>query len=79
MPLYIERSNALLAVATDCTVYINARNNSKFTDLGKRRATELLLNAAQKFLFEVTRLSAGNVDHGVCVKKLHAMEWCKYL
>ena len=79
MPLYIERSNAHLAVATDCTVSINARNNSKVTDLGKCRATELLLNAAQKFLFEVTRLSAGNVDHGVCVTKLHGIDRCKYL
>jgi len=77
--LYIERPNALLAVATDCTVSINARNNSKDTDLGKRRATELHLSTAQKFLSEITRLSAGNVDHGVCVTKLHGIDRCKYL
>ena len=79
MPLYKEWSKAHLTVATDCNLPINARNNSKNADLGKRRATELHLNAAQKFLSKVTGLSAWNVDHGVCVTKLHAMEWCKYL
>jgi len=48
-------------------------------DLGKRRATEIHLNAAQKFLSEVNGLCARNVDHGVCVTKLHAIEGCKHL
>jgi len=71
MPLYTKRSKAHLIVATDCTVSINARSNSKNAGLGKRRATELHLRVAQKFLPKVTELSARNVDHGVRVTKLH--------
>ena len=41
-------------------------------------ATEVHLNPAQKFLPEITGLSARNVDHGVCVTKLHALDMCKH-
>ena len=42
-------------------------------------ATELHLSATQKFLLEVTGLSARNVDHGVCVTKLRAIDRCRDL
>jgi len=79
MPLYIELSNAYLTVATDCTVSISTCSNSKETDLRKREATDLHVSAAQKFLFEVTGLSARNVDRVVCVTKYHAIDRCRYL
>jgi len=79
MTLYTERSKAHVTVATDCTVSVKARSKSKDGDLLKRRATELHLIAAQKFLSKVTELSARNVDHGVCVTILHAIDSCKYL
>jgi len=60
--LYTGRSKVRLIVATDCTVL---------------RATELHSSAAQKFLSEVTVLSARNVDRGACVTKLHAFDRCK--
>ena len=74
----LERSNAHLTVATDFTVSISARSKRKDGDLGKRRGTELHLIAAQKFLSVVTGLSARNVDRGVCVTKLHAIDRCKH-
>ena len=77
LQLCLERSNAHWTVATDCTVYISARSKSKDGDLGKRRASEVHLIAAQKFLSDVTGLSARNVDHGVCVIKLHVIDRCK--
>jgi hypothetical protein len=79
MALYTERSNAQLSVATDCTVYFSARIKCKDADLGKRRATEVHKFATEKFLSEITGLSARNVDHGVCVTKLRAIDRCKYL
>jgi hypothetical protein len=71
--LYIERSSAHLTVAMDCTVSFSARSNKKDADLWKRRAIEFHLIAAQKFLSELTELSAWNLDHGVCVTKLRAI------
>jgi len=41
-------------------------------------ATKINLIASQKFLSEVTGLSAGNVDFGVCVTKLHAIDSLKH-
>jgi hypothetical protein len=75
---WLERINSHLILTTDCTVSINARIKRKVADLGKRRATDLHLIAAQKFLSEVTGLSARNVDHGVCVTKLHAIDRRKH-
>ena len=57
---------------------VNARRNSKDADLRKRRATEIHLIAAQKFLSEVAGLSGLNLDNGVCVTKLHAIDKCKH-
>ena len=74
----LERYNAHLTVATDFTVSISARSKRKGGDLGKRRATEVHFFAAQKFLSEVTELSVRNVDRGVCVTKLHAIDRCKH-
>jgi hypothetical protein len=74
----LERSSAHLNVATDCTVSISAGNKTKFGEIRKRRVTEIHLIAAQKFLSEVTGLSARNVDHGVFVTKLHAIDSCKH-
>ena len=79
MTLYAERSTAHLTDATDCTFSINDRSRNKGADLGKRRATEVHLIAAQKFLLDVTGLSARNMDHGVCATKLRAIDRCKYL
>jgi hypothetical protein len=79
MALYTERPNAHWIVATDCIVTFSARSKSKDADLGKRGASEVHLIAAQKFLSEITGLSARNVDHGVCVTKLRAIDMCKYL
>jgi len=79
MTLYTERSTAHLIVATGCTASISTCSKRKDGDLGKRGATELHLIAAQKFLSEVTGLSARNVDHGVCVTKLHVTECFKHL
>jgi len=70
MPLYTERSKAHLSVATNCTACFSARSNSKDAGLGKCGATELHLNAAQKFLPEITGLCAWNVGHGVCYDKI---------
>ena len=39
--------------------------------------TAVHLIAAQKFLTEITGLSARNVDRGVCETKLHAIDWRK--
>jgi hypothetical protein len=78
MTLYTERSSAHLTVATDCIISFNDRSNSKDADSGKRKTTKVLLSGTQKFLLEVTGLSARNVDHGVCVTKLHAIGRCKY-
>jgi len=77
--LFTDQSNAHVTVATDCTVSCNARSNCKDADLGKRRATKEHGSAAQKFLSEVTGLSARNAYYGVCVTKLHAIDGCKYL
>jgi hypothetical protein len=63
MPLCTERSNAHLIVATDCIVSFSPRNENKDSDLVKRGSTVVHLIAAQKFLLEVTVLSARNVDH----------------
>jgi hypothetical protein len=79
MALYTERSHAQLTIATDCTVSFSAHNNNTFAGLAKRRAAEVHFIAAQKFLSEVTGLSARNVDHGVCVTKLLSIDRCKYL
>ena len=68
MTLYKERSSAHLTVTTDCTASIKARSKSK--DLGKCGVTEVGLSPAQKFLSEITRLSARNVDHGVFGDKI---------
>jgi len=54
----LERSNAHLTVATDFSVYISARSKRKDGSLGKRRDTEVHFFAAQKFLSDVTGLSA---------------------
>jgi hypothetical protein len=75
---YLERSNARVTVATDCTVSLSARSKKYDGGLGKRRAIEVHLIAAEKFLSEVTGLSARNVDHGVCVTKLHSIDRCKH-
>jgi hypothetical protein len=56
MALHTERSNAHLTVAMDCTLSFSARINSTDADLWKRRATEIHLIAAQKFMSEVTDL-----------------------
>jgi hypothetical protein len=77
MTLYTERWKAHLIVATDCSVSIIACSMSKDANFGKCWATELHSIAAQKFLSEFTGLSARNVDHGVCVIKLHAFGRCK--
>jgi len=45
MLLCTGRSKAHLTVATDCTVFIIARSNSKDADILKRRVTELHLRA----------------------------------
>jgi len=37
------------------------------------------LSVAQKFLSEITGLSARNVDYDVCVTKLLAIDMCKQL
>ena len=58
---------------------MNARSYNKDANLGKLKATELHLNAAQNVLSEFTGLSSRNVDHGVCVTKLHATDRCKCL
>ena len=79
MTLYTERSNAQLTVATDCTISFSARSTNKDADLGKPRSTKIHLIAAQKFLSDVNGLSARNVDHGVCVTILRAIDMCKYL
>ena len=79
MTLYTERSSAHLTVATHCTVSFSARSKSELADLRKRRGTEVHLSGAQKFLSEITGLSARNADHGVCVTKLRAIDRCKYL
>jgi len=79
MTLNTERSDAHSTVATHCTLSFSAHSNSKLADLGKRRSTEIYLSAAQKFLSEITGLSARNADHGVCVTKLRAIDRCKYL
>jgi hypothetical protein len=76
--LYIEQSNAHLIVATDCAASFSARINIKDADLWKRRAAEVPLSAAQKFLSEVTGLSARNLDRDVCVTKLHAIDMCEH-
>ena len=77
MPLYKERSNAHLTVATYCTVSISTCSNSKDANLGKLGPQNVI--AAQKFLFEATGLSVRNVDRVICVAKLHAIDKCKYL
>jgi hypothetical protein len=59
-----------LIVASDCTISISARSKSKDKELGKIRGTEVHSNAAEKFLFEITRLSERNVDHVVCGDKI---------
>jgi hypothetical protein len=69
----LEQSNAHLTVATDCAVYISARSKRKVGDLGKLKATELHLIVTQKLLREFTGLSTRNVDRGVCVTELHAI------
>jgi len=79
MTLYTERSDAYLTVATHCTLSLSARSNSKYTILRKLRGPEVHLSAAQKFLSEITGLCARNIDHGVCVIKLRAIDSCKYL
>ena len=70
MPLCTERSNAHLIVHTDCIVSCSAHNECKAADLGNRGYTEVHLCAAQKFLSEVTGLSARNVVHGFCGDKM---------
>jgi len=77
MTLCTEQSNAHLVVAMDCTVSFSARSKSELADLRKRRGTEVHLSGAQKFLSEITGLSARNVDHDVCVTKLLAIDRCK--
>jgi hypothetical protein len=79
MAPYTERSNSHLTVATHCTLSFTASNNSRLAHLVKRSATEVHLIAAQKFLSEVTGLSARKVDRGVCVTKLFSIDRCKYL
>jgi hypothetical protein len=70
MPLYTELSSAGLIVATNAIVSISARIKLKNSTLGKRRATEIILIAIQKFLSEVTELSEQIVDHVVSVDKI---------
>jgi hypothetical protein len=70
MPLYTELSSVGLIVATNAVVLINARIMFKDSNLGKRRATEILLIAVQKFLSQVTELSERSIDHVVCVDKI---------
>jgi hypothetical protein len=79
MALYTELSDVHLTVATHCTVFFSARSDIKLEDLGKLTGTELHLSAIQKFLSQVSGLSARNVDLGVCVTKLRAIDRCKYL
>jgi len=79
MALYTEQSNAHLILTSECTVSFSAISKNKYTDLGKCGTTEIHLSTAQKFLSEVTVLSARNVGHNVCVTKLHAIDWCKHL
>ena len=43
----LERSSAHLTVVTDCTVSISARSRNKDGDVGKRRATEIHIIAAE--------------------------------
>jgi hypothetical protein len=77
MTLYTERFDAHLIVPMDCTLFFCARNKCKLADLGKYGDTDINLSAAQKFLSEVTGLSARNLDHGVCVTKLRTINKCK--
>jgi hypothetical protein len=79
MTLYTERSNASVIDVTHFTVFFTASSNGKDTSLWKRKGTEIHLSAPQKFLSEVTGLSARNVDRGVCMTKLLAFDRCKYL
>jgi hypothetical protein len=77
-PVY-RAIQSTLTVATDCTISFCARSNSKVADLRKRGATEVHFIAAQKFLLEVSGLSSGNVDNGVCVTRWRAVDSCRYL
>jgi hypothetical protein len=70
MPLYTELSSEGLIVVTNAIVSISARIKFKNSNLGKRRATEILLIAVQKFLSQVTDLSERSIDHVVCVDKI---------
>jgi hypothetical protein len=70
MPLYTELSSEGLIVATNAIVSISARIKLKNSNLGKRRATEILLIAVQKFLSQVTELSERSIDHVVCADKI---------
>jgi len=54
----------------DCTLFFCARSKGKFSDLGKCGDADVNLSAAKKFLSEVTGLSARNLFHGGCVKKI---------
>jgi len=54
----------------DCTLFFCARSKGKLADLGKFGDADVNLSAAQKFLSEVTGLSARNLFHGDCVKKI---------
>jgi hypothetical protein len=74
MALYTERSNAHLNVATDSIISFSTRCKSKDTDVGNIRGTELHSSAAQKFPSGGHWTIARNVDHIVCVTKLHAVD-----
>ena len=50
MTLYTDRSKAHVTVAADCAVSFSASSKGKGAGLWKRRATEVHLIAAQKFL-----------------------------
>ena len=64
MPLYAERSDAHLTVATDYNVSFSSCSKRKDADLGKCTATELLLVLLSNFCMGFIGLSARNVDHG---------------
>jgi hypothetical protein len=77
MILYTERSIANLTVATDRIFSLPFAVRTKmqvYENVGP-----IYSSAAQKFLSEVTGLSARNVNHEVCVTKLRAIDKCKYL
>jgi hypothetical protein len=63
-----ETSSVCLTVAKVCVAYIYYNTKSQDEDLWKRRAPDLLLNAAQKFVLNA-ELPTRDLDNGVTICK----------